>query len=139
MDFYTNAQETEQTAICMLEACRYRHSIYMSCLAVELYLKSKLHLVPHRDNLETSHNIVSMYNALVLRYPSKKDLLPMIDLCRKYFNESRYPYAGDNSVYTENFTKEFIKIVCAVKDYIDNECVATIDDLKNKYDGETST
>ncbi len=54
-------------------------------------------------------------------------------LSRKYFNESRYPYAGDIRVYTRGFADEFIKITDDVKYYVDNECIATEDDLTKKF------
>jgi HEPN domain-containing protein len=138
VDFYTNAQETEGAAIALLDAGIYRQSVYMSCLAVELYLKSKLHLVPHDDELERSHDIVNLHKALLTRYQPKINMSNMITRCRKYFNESRYPYASDVSIYTKEFALEFVDFVVAVKDFIDNECIATIGDLKNKYpDGRT--
>ena len=139
MDFYTNAQETEYAAKVLFDAGVYRQAIYMCCLAVELYLKSKLHLVPHSDHLETSHDVVGQYKAIIKRYPPKSDLSFEIDRCRKYFNESRYPYAGDARVYTKEFADEFLHCVAAVKDFIDNKCIATVDDLKNKYNSDHNT
>ena len=64
MDLYSNAYETEQAAKVLFEAGSHRHSVYFACLAVELYLKSKLHLVEHHIDLEASHNIVGLYTAL---------------------------------------------------------------------------
>ena len=133
MDYYTNAQETEQAANVLLETGLYRQSVYMSCLATELYLKSKLHLVKYREGLEFSHDIVNLYRALLTRYQPKVDMDIMVVRCRKYFSESRYPYANDTSIYTNEFAKEFVEFIALLKDYIDNECIATIDDLKDMY------
>ena len=133
MDYYTNAQDTEQAATVLLDGGSYRQSVYMSFLAIELYLKSKLHLVKYREGLELSHDIVNLYRALLTHYQPKSDMNTMVVTCRKYFNESRYPYANDTSVYTKKFAKEFIGYVMLIKDYIDNECIATMDDLKDKY------
>jgi HEPN domain-containing protein len=133
VDYYTNAQETEMAAAALFEAKIYRQSIYMSCLALELYLKSKLHLVSHDDELLLSHDLVNLHKALLSRFKPKASHDVMIARCRKYFNESRYPYNKDTSIYTEAFAKEFIDFVAHIKDFVDNECVATIEDLKNKY------
>jgi hypothetical protein len=57
----------------------------------------------------------------------------MILRCRKYFNESRYPYASDVSIYTKEFAAEFIEFITIIKDYIDNDCLATVEDLKDRY------
>lgn len=133
MDYYANAQRNEQAAITLLKNFHYQQSISLACLAVELYLKSKLHLVNHERDLLFSHDVVNIYKALTSRYNPKKDMLPMIAMCRKYFNESRYPFSSDISAYTEEFTKEFIEHVSDIRDFIDNDCIATIDDLKNRY------
>jgi hypothetical protein len=61
------------------------------------------------------------------------DMTSMIARCRKYFNEARYPSSRDVSVYTKEFALEFINFIAIVKEFIDNECMATMDDLKNKY------
>ena len=80
MDFYSNAYETEQAAKSLFENEFYRQSIYFSCLAVELYFKSKLHLVEHHIDLEASHNIVGLYTALTNRFPFKSNVMPMWQL-----------------------------------------------------------
>ena len=86
MDYCTNAQETETAAMWLLEGGHYRQAIYMFCLSVELYLKSKLHLVEHREELEASHDIIGIYNSLIKRFIPKSNLKPMINMCRKYFH-----------------------------------------------------
>ena len=133
MNYYDNAVDVHESADGLLGLNKFRMSIYCSCLAVELYLKSKLHLVSHEDELEVSHNIIAIYDALTARFKPKNDLKPMIVRCRKYFNESRYPYVGDIGIYTKEFAEEFIDFTNQVKDFIDNDCMATMDDLLNKY------
>ena len=133
MNFYANAQETEQSAINLYVTGQYRHSVFLACLATELYLKSKLYLVPHRVELEKSHDVIGLYDALRKRFYPKTDMRASINLCRKYYNESRYPYNGNLDIYTKDFAKDFIDIVAEIKDFIDNECIATIEDLQNKY------
>jgi HEPN domain-containing protein len=103
----------------------------MSCLSVELYLKSKLYLVSHEDGLERSHDVVNLYKALLTRYQPKTGFDRMIARCRKYFNESRYPYTSDVSIYTKEFAEEFIKFASDIRNFIDNDCLATMDDLKD--------
>ena len=101
-------------------------------MAIELFLKSKLYLVDGWEKYEFSHDVVNMYRHLKKRFLPKEELTSLITLCRKYFNEARYPH-GDISIYTEVFAQEFLGCVNCVKDYIDNVCVATIDDLQSKY------
>jgi len=133
VDLYQNAHETEHAATLLHNSEAYRQSIYFYCLAVELYLKSKLHLVPHDIELEKSHDTLGLYNALLVRFKPKADFRPMLTRCRKYFNESRYPYSADTSAYTKEFASEFKEFVAAVRDFIDNECIASVDDLVSKH------
>ena len=132
MNFYDNAVEVHEVAEALCKIGKYRISVYNSCLAMELYLKSKLHLVEDGDQFEFSHDVVNIYRQLKRRFMPKDDLLKIITMGRKYFNESRYP-SGGTEVYTESFAQEFLGYVKDVKDYIDNECIATIDDLQNKF------
>jgi len=135
VNFYDNAKETEQAANVLFDAGIYRQSVYMACLAVELYLKSKLHLVEHNEDLEFSHDVINLYRALLTRYQPQVNMDSMITKCRKYMTESRYPYSRDVNVFTEEFACEFLNFVTAVKDFVDNDCLATMDDLLDKYTG----
>ena len=132
MNYYDNALEVHDAAEILFKNSKYRISIYNSCLAVELYMKSKLSLVNGGERFEFSHDVVNIYRLLCKRYEPKNDLLHAVSLSRKYFNESRYPH-GDVEIYTEEFAQEFLGYVDDVKNYIDNDCEATIDDLKNKF------
>ena len=132
MNFYDNAMEVHLAAESLHENGHNRMSIFNSCLAIELFLKSKISLVEGWERFEFSHDVVNMYRHLTKRFPSKTDLTKEITLGRKYFNESRYPY-DDTAIYTKEFAQEFLEYVAAVKDYIDNQCIASIDDLQDKF------
>jgi len=133
VDLYENACQTERAAINLLSTGDYRHSVFISCLATELYLKSKLQLVPHDAELETSHDAIRMLAALTKRFPTGRKLKSMIRFCRKYYNEARYPYAGDVSAYTKDFAQQFLEFTATVREYVENDCLATMDDLADKY------
>ena len=133
MDYYTNAQGYENAANKLVEIGCYQQSIHLSCIAVELYLKSKLPLVPHDKYLETSHDVLKMYRTLTSKFKPKSDMREMITMCRKYFNESRYPSSTNTDVFTKDFAVEFTEFIEAIRDFIDNECIATLNDLQEKY------
>jgi HEPN domain-containing protein len=132
VNFYDNATEVYLAAKSLCENGHYRMSICNSCLSIELFLKSRLHLVDRREEYEFSHDVINIYRDLQKRFPSKMDLTKVISLGRKYFNESRYPH-GDTTAYTEAFAQEFLEHVANVRSYIDDECNADIGDLKNKF------
>ena len=121
MNYYDNAIDVHESAVILYKNGKYRMSVYNSCLAIELYLKSKLSLVEHPIMLEASHDIINIYRCLLKRFPSSKDLDSIIKFCRKYFNESRYPSMGTEA-YTDEFSNTFLKHVADIKKYIDQEC-----------------
>jgi len=132
VNFYDNATEVHKAAEVLYENEQYRMSISNSCLAMELYLKSKLHLTDKGEEYAYSHDTINMYVQLTKRFKSDVDLLHSVKLGRKYFNESRYPY-GDKSIYTKAFAQEFLDFVASIKNYIDEVCVGNMDDLQNKF------
>ena len=132
MDLYDNAVDVHETADILYKNGKFRMSVYNSCLAMELYLKAKLHLVEDGSQFEKSHDIVNVYRCLSKRFRPRKDLFKAINFGRKYFNESRYPFSGVE-VYTEEFAAEFLGYVSDIRDFIDNDCIATLEDLTNKY------
>ncbi len=111
---------------------KYQVGIALSCLSVELYLKSVLDQVEHPTELETTHDIINIYRCLAKRYVPQADLMPKLVRCRKYFNEARYP-ASNSAAYTKEFCEEFLGCIDAVKDYVDNKCQAGMNDLLNKF------
>ena len=114
---------------------KYQVSIALSCLSAELYLKSVLERVEHSVDLETSHDVINIYRCVNKRYKSTKDLLHALVLFRKYFNEARYP-AFNSAAYTKEFCEDFLGYVDLVKNYVDNECQATLEDVQNKFKGK---
>lgn len=132
MDYYKNAEDNAEVARLSYENGKYQVSISLSCLAVELYLKSVLGLVSHSIDLETSHDVINIYRCISKRYKSKTDLLPYLVQCRKYFNEARYP-TSNSAVYTREFSEEFLDYVSAVKEFVDSQCKADIEDLADKF------
>ena len=135
MNYYDNAVEAHEVAELLYDSSKYRFSIYNSCLAMELYLKSRLQLVDDWEKYEFSHDIINIYRHLTKRFISSKDLLKSVTLGRKYFNESRYPH-GDMEAYTKEFAQEFLDHLSDIRNYVDNECVTTLDDLKNRFRGD---
>jgi len=132
VNFYDNALEVHQSAEILYKNEHYRMSVSTSCLAMELYLKSKLYLTEKGEDYAYGHDAINMYRELANRFGFDKWLFEIVKLSRKYFNESRYPH-GDTAIYTKAFAQEFLGYVADIKDFIDNECIATVDDLKDKY------
>ena len=132
MGLYNDAEEEIIAGEALINSKLYRQSIFHFCLAVELYLKSKLMLIDPNSYLEFSHNIIDMYARLQKKYPSSGKLNSQIKLCRKYYNESRYPY-DNHSIYTKEFAEQFLSYAKDVKSYIDNDCLSGLQDLENKY------
>jgi HEPN domain-containing protein len=104
VNFYDNATEVQLAAESLCETGHYRMSVYNSCLAVELFLKSRINLVDGWQKYEFSHDVINIYRHLLKRFPSETYLTKAITLNRKYFNESRYPH-GDVSIYTREFAQ----------------------------------
>jgi len=107
-------------------------SVTLSCLAVELFLKSKLDMVEHDVRLETSHDIIGIYRILTTKFTDTQRLTKKIGLLRKYYNDSRYPATG-TAIYTSGFAEEFLSYVSEVKQFIDTDCLADINDLTKKF------
>jgi len=134
LGYYDDALEWEGTAI-DLEACgRYRGAVYMACLAVECFLKSKVEFIDPDNTKLNEHDSIYLYRLLKSKYPAGKDLIGDIRLCRKYHNDARYSNTTNTGIYDKAFASRFVKIVADVRGYIDNECAATLNDLQNKYD-----
>jgi len=132
VNFYDNALEVHKAAKVLYDNEQYRMSVSNACLAIELYLKSKLHLTEKGEDYAYSHDTINMYIQLANRFKPDEDLLHSVKLGKKYFNESRYPH-GDRAVYTKAFAQEFLDYVEAIKNYIDDVCVGSIGDLQNKF------
>lgn len=132
MHYYKLAEDKQKVAQLTKEAGFYADSVYASCLAVEFYLKSVMNRVPEAQEFEFTHDVINLYYAIKKKYPSSKDLSESVKYCRKYNNESRYPYSG-TEIFTDDFAEQFLLYAEEVKCYVDDECQATIEDLKNKF------
>ena len=132
MNYYELAEDEIKAIEKLYNAGQYRHAVYHSCIAIELLLKAKLVQIAPTSVLLEGHDIVNIFRAVDEKYKSSKELLTVVRFCRKYFNESRYPLSG-TAIYSEEFANSFRQYVNDTKFYIDNECVATIDDLTKKF------
>ncbi|MCL2813832.1 MAG: HEPN domain-containing protein [Oscillospiraceae bacterium] len=132
MEYYKLAEDKQKVAQLTKDAGFYADSIYASCLAVKFYLKSVMNRVPEAQEFEFTHDVINLYYAIKNKYPSSQDLSEAVKFCRKYNNESRYPYSG-TTVFTDDFAEKFLIYVENVKYYIDEECQANLEDLKNKF------
>jgi len=126
------AEEEKQVIDVLYAAGQYRHAVYHSCIAIELFLKSKLVQINPNSAFLESHDIINIFKAVQEQYKSSIDLQPVVRFCRKYFNEARYPMSG-TALYTMEFASQFLQYVMDIKQYIDNECMATIADLASKF------
>ena len=133
MGYYEDAQEWQGTAIDLVACGRYRGSVYMSCLAVECFLKSKVAVIDPNNARLKEHDSIYLYRLLKSKYPTGKDLITDIRLCRKYHSDARYSNTANTEVYTKEFASRFIQITADVNDYIDNDCALTLDDLISKH------
>jgi len=132
LNFYALAEEEIHVIDVLYVAGQYRHAVYHSCIAIELLLKSKLVQIDPTSAFLESHDIINIFKAVQDKYNSNKNLQPIVRFCRKYFNESRYPLSG-TIIYTMEFASHFIQHVKDIKNYIDNECAATMEDLVSRF------
>ena len=132
MNYYNLAVEEINAAQTLFDAGQYRHTVYHSCIAIELLLKTKLVQIEPVSTLLDGHDIINIFKTVQEKYKSSRDLLSVVRFCRKYFNESRYPVSG-TVVYEKEFAEQFLQYVENTKYYIDNECAATLEDLENRF------
>jgi len=132
MDYYSNAVSWHTAAINSTTSGDYQQAVYSSCLAIELYLKSKVAAVSNDYALLSTHDIIGLYNKVLMgRFGKNKDVETMLPKVRKYFNESRYPY--DIKIFDDQLADQFLAYINNAKDYIDNQCVLNQKDLLNRY------
>ena len=132
MNYYALAEDEIKAIKVLFSSGQYRHAITHSCMGIEYLLKTKLVQIAPASELLYGHDIINIFKTVQEKYPSTKDLVSVVRFCRKYLNESRYPEEG-TEVYTKEFAERFIQYVADIKDYIDNECTATIEDLANRF------
>ena len=134
MGYYEDALEWQGTAI-DLESCgRYRGSVYMSCLAVECFLKSKIEVIDPNNARLKEHDSIYFYRLLKSKYPTGKNLTTEIRLCRKYHSDARYSNTPKTELYSKEFANRFIQIIADVQEYIDNDCASSLEDLMKKHE-----
>ena len=132
MDYYKLADEEIQAIETLFNAGQYRHAITHSCMCIEYLLKTKLIQIDPTSQLLYGHDIINIYKEVEAKFKPSKDLIPSIRFCRKYLNESRYPESG-TEIYSKDFAEQFTQYIKDIKHYIDNECIATMDDLVDRY------
>ena len=64
MGYYNDAKEWYGTAIDMESCGRYRGAVYMSCLAVECFLKSKVEIIEPNNPRLKEHDTIYFYRLL---------------------------------------------------------------------------
>jgi len=132
VDYYNLYERNAKTAQILLDNGMYPESVYHSCLAVEMILKSKHSILFPLSPLAEKHDIIGLYIEIANQYKPDARVYSIIKSMRKYFNESRYPTYGVGT-YTESFAREFIHHIKEVVLYIENECQTTMKDLANRY------
>ena len=87
---------------------------------------------PNNPRLK-EHDVIYFYRLLKEKYPKGKNLLSDIRLCRKYHSDVRYSNTSKPELYDKAFANRLIEIVGDVKEYIDNDCMATLEEMTNKF------
>jgi HEPN domain-containing protein len=121
VNYYESGLSRYKSAKVLNNEGQYQDSIYMSCLAIEFFIKSKLFLKEPTSNLLKSHDFISMMKILQKNYVSSKDLQHAAAECQKYFNESKHPH-NDIGIFDEYSARIFLDYVEDIKKYIDNDC-----------------
>ena len=133
MDYYKLSEEPLQSAKVNKEQGLYRMSVCMSTLAIDVLLKSVLYRIAPENDLIMGHNHPGIVMKIESIYPSKDTIRHAAKLSRKYFKDSRYSNSENFPVFTDNLASEFIGYAELVKDYVDTECQATIEDLEKRF------
>jgi len=133
MDYYKLSEEPLQAALSNKEQGLFRMSVSMSTLAIDLLLKSVLYRMEPTHDLMMGHNHAGIVTFIESVYPKKDDVRHTAKLSRKYFKDSRYSRSENLAVFTEELADSFISYTKLIKDYVDNDCQATLEDLKKKF------
>ena len=132
MDYYLLSEEPLKAADFNKKNGLYRMSVHMATLAIDLMLKSVLYRLEPDNILLVGHDHIGILRVLEKEYP-KEELKPIVKMSRKYFNDSRYSRTSNLVAFTEQLAAEFLGYARQVKDYVDTDCQATIDDLQKKF------
>jgi len=133
MDYYKLAEEPLASAHDLIGCGRFRMSVSMSTLAIDMYLKSVLYRLDSVNTLLTGHDHIGILRLIEKRYP-KPELRPLVKLSRKYFNDAQYSDTENLVVYDEQLAMDFISHALQIKAYVDNDCQASLEDLKQRFD-----
>jgi len=133
MDYYKLSEEPLKAAISNKEQGFYRMSVSMSTLAIDLLLKSVLYRIEPTHDLIMGHNHAGIVTFIERVYPKKDDIRRVAKLSRKYFKDSRYFRSENLAIFTEELADDFINYSTHIKAYVDNDCMATIEDLQKKF------
>jgi len=132
MDYYKISEEPLNASKSLKRDGMYRMSICMATLAIDLLLKSVLFRINSTSELLVGHNHIGILREIEGRYP-KPELRTVVKLSRKYFNDSRYSNNDSFPTFTEDLAADFIAYAQQVKDYVDIDCQATLEDLLKRF------
>jgi len=132
MDYYKISEEPFNASQTLKKNGMYRMSVCMATLAIDLLLKSVLYRINNVSELLVGHNHIGILREIEDQYP-KPELRAVVKLSRKYFNDSRYSNNDNISTFTENLAADFIEYAQQVKDYVDTDCMATLEDLQKRF------
>ena len=108
-------------------------SVSMSTLAIDLLLKSVLYRIEPAHDLIMGHNHVGIVAFIESAYPKSTSVRHAAKMSRKYFKDSRYSRSENLAVFTAELAENFISYVELVKNYVNNDCQATFEDLQGKF------
>ena len=137
MDYYKISEEPFNASQVLKKDGLYRMSVCMATLAIDLLLKSVLYRINSSSELLIGHNHIAIFREIEDHYP-KPELRTVVKLSRKYFNDSRYSNSENFHVFTESLATDFIKYAQQVKDYVDINCQATLEDLHRRFNKPTT-
>jgi HEPN domain-containing protein len=135
MNYYNLSEEPLESAQLLMTVGKLRMSISMSTLAIDMLLKSVLFRLDPASDLMTGHDHIGIFRELERKYPCA-DLRPIVKLSRKYFNTSRYSKSDYLSLFTEGLAEKFLEYALRVKEYVDTDCQATLEELQKKFGKE---
>jgi len=133
MDYYKLSEEPLAAAKANKDQGLYRMSVSMATLAIDLLLKSVVHRIESAHDLIMGHNHAGMVTFVETIYPKKDKIRHAAKLSRKYFNASRYSRVENLALFSEELADEFICYAELIKEYVDNDCQATIEDLQTRF------
>jgi len=133
MDYYHLADEPQKAAEINKENGLFRMSVSMSTLAIDMFLKSVLYRMEPANDLLMGHNHAGILKIIETKYPKNDAVRHIVKLSRKYFKDSRYSNTENLVVFTDALAADFIDYVTQIKNYVDDNCKATLTDLQERF------